>query len=122
MILKTNTYKEKQMEITDKIVLREANITSEDDNYPNRVNVRACTDSAKWKNIAIEQCEDEGGLFVGLCCANSSIEYTEGDISMQIRIEDVPVLMNQMRQAYKKQVVKQHLNKWGNNNENNRTR
>ena len=49
--------KEKQMEKTDKIVLREANITSEDDNYPNRVNVRACTNSASWKNITIQQCK-----------------------------------------------------------------
>ena len=105
------------MEITDKIVLREANITSEDDNYPNRVNVRACTDSAKWKNIAIEQCENEGGLFVGLHCANSSIEYTEGDISMQIRIEDIPVLIEAIQQAYEKQVIKEHQTKWSNNND-----
>ena len=105
------------MEITDKIVLREANITSEDDNYPNRVNVRACTDSAKWKNIAIEQCEDEGGLFVGLCCANSSIEYTEGDISMQIRIEDIPVFLEKVKQMYNIQVIKEHKRKWSNNND-----
>ena len=105
------------MEITDKIVLREANITSEDDNYPNRVNVRACTEIAKWKNIRIEQCEDEGSLFVGLCCLDSSIEYTEGDIAMQIRIEDVPVLIEAMQQAYEKQVIKQHKRKWSNNND-----
>ena len=102
------------MEITDKIVLREADTTTiakEKD----RVQVRACTDSAKWKNIAIEQCEDEGGMFVGLHCADSSIEYTEGDIAMQIRIEDVPVLIEAMQQAYEKQVIKQHKRKWSNN-------
>ena len=105
------------MEITDKIVLREANITSEDDNYPNRVNVRACTDSAKWKNIAIEQCENEGKLYVGLNCAASSVEYNESDIAMQIRIEDIPVLIEAMQQAYEKQVIKQHKRKWSNNND-----
>ena len=104
------------MEITDKIVLREANITSEDDNYPNRVNVRACTNSASWKNITIQQCENEGSLFVGLCCANSSVEYSESDIAMQIRIEDIPVLIEAMQQAYKNQVIKQHQRKWSNNN------
>ena len=105
------------MEITDKIVLREADTTTMDDNLPERARVRACTDSAKWKNIAIEQCEDEGRMFVGLSCCKTITEHTKGDISMQIRIEDIPVLMNQMRQAYKKQVVKQHLNKWGNHND-----
>ena len=104
------------MEITDKIVLREADTTTiakEKD----RVQVRACTDSAKWKNIAIEQCEDEGDMFVGLHCADSSIEYTEGDISMQIRIEDVPVLIEAIQQEYKNQVIKQHQRKWSNNND-----
>jgi len=104
------------MEITDKIVLREADTTTMDDNLPARARVRACSGTARWRNIAIEQCEDEGRMFVGLSCISSSTEYTEGDIAIQIGIEDIPVLMNQMRQAYKKQVVKQHLNKWGNNN------
>jgi len=105
------------MEITDKIVLREADTTTMDDNLPERARVRACTEVAKWKNIRIEQCEDEGSLFVGLCCLDSSIEYTEGDIAMQIRIEDVPVLIEAMQQAYEKQVIKQHQRKWSNNND-----
>ena len=105
------------MDITDSIVLRQPDWTAKKDEIPDRVRVRACTYSAKATDISIDQCEDEGTLFIGLTCADSSIEYTDGDIAMQIRIEDVPVLMNQMRQAYKKQVVKQHLNKWGNNNE-----
>ena len=105
------------MEITDSIVLREADTTTMDDNLPERARVRACSGTARWRNIAIEQCEDEGRMFVGLSCISSSTEYTEGDIAIQIGIEDIPVLMNQMRQAYKKQVVKQHLNKWGNNND-----
>ena len=108
------------MEITDKIVLRQPDWTAKDaelGELPDRAKVRACTNRAKWMNIAIEQCEDEGRMFVGLSCANSSVEYTEGDIAIQIAIEDIPVLMNQMRQAYKKQVVKQHLNKWGNHND-----
>ena len=105
------------MEITDKIVLREADTTTMDDNLPERARVRACSGTARWRNIAIEQCEDEGRMFVGLSCISTSTEYTEGDIAIQIGIEDIPVLMNQMRQAYKKQVVKQHLNKWGNNND-----
>ena len=105
------------MEITDSIVLREADTTTKDDNLPERARVRACSGTARWRNIAIEQCEDEGRMFVGLSCISSSTEYTEGDIAIQIGIEDIPVLMNQMRQAYKKQVVKQHLNKWGNNND-----
>ena len=105
------------MEITDKIVLREADTTTMDNNLPERARVRACSGTARWRNIAIEQCEDEGRMFVGLSCISSSTEYTEGDIAIQIGIEDIPVLMNQMRQAYKKQVVKQHLNKWGNNND-----
>ena len=106
------------MEITDKIVLREADTTKmESYHEPERARVRACTDAARWRNIAIEQCEDEGRMFVGLSCSKTCTEYTEGDISIQIRIEDIPALMNQMRQAYKKQVVKQHLNKWGNNND-----
>ena len=106
-----------QMDITDSIVLRQPDWTAKEDKMPDRAKVRACTYSAKWLNISIDQCEDEGRMFVGLSCANSSVEYTEGDIAIQIGIEDIPVLMNQMRQAYKKQVVKQHLNKWGNNNE-----
>ena len=105
------------MLITDKIVLREADTTTMDDNLPERARVRACSGTARWRNIAIEQCEDEGRMFVGLSCISTSTEYTEGDIAIQIRIEDIPVLMNQMRQAYKKQVVKQHKGKWSNHND-----
>ena len=105
------------MEITDKIVMREADTTTMDNNLPERVGVRACTDVARWRNIAIEQCEDEGRLFVGLSCHKSSIETNSGDISMQIRIEDVPVLIQAMQQAYEKQVIKEHQTKWSNNND-----
>ena len=38
---------------------------------------------------------------------------------MQIQIEDVPVLIEEMQQAYKNQVIKQHQRKWSNNNDNN---
>ena len=65
------------MEITDKIVLRQPDWTAKEGEMPDRAKVRACTEVAKWKNIAIEQCEDEGDMFVGLHCADSSIEYTE---------------------------------------------
>ena len=105
------------MIITDKIVLREADTTTMDNNLPERVRVRACTGKAMWKNISIQQCENEGNLYVGLDCSASSVEYNESDIAMQIRIEDIPVLIEAMQQAYEKQVVKQHLNKWGNNND-----
>ena len=103
------------MEITNKRVLRKPNWTAKEGEMPDRAKVRACTDRAKWMNIAIEQCEDEGRLFVGLSSHHSSIEYTEGDISMQIAIEDVPVLIEAMQQAYKNQVIKQHQRKWSNN-------
>ena len=109
------TGKELEMEITDKIVLREANITSEDDNYPNRVNVRACTEVAKWKNISIERCEDEGNLYVGLSCQDSSVGYVKSDIAIQIRIEDIPVFLEKVKQMYNIQVIKQHKRKWSNN-------
>ena len=36
---------------------------------------------------------------------------------MQIRIEDMPVLIEAMQQAYEKQVIKQHQTKWSNNND-----
>ena len=111
------TGKELEMEITDKIVLREANTTTKDDNLPERVRVRAWTEVAKWKNIRIEQCEDEGDMFVGLHCADSSIEYTEGDISMQIRIEDIPVFLEKVKQMYNIQVIKEHKRKWSNYND-----
>ena len=105
------------MEITDKIVLREADTTTiakEKD----RVRVRACTvTSTKWLNIGIEQCEDEGRMYVGLSCVNTSVEFADGDIAMQIRIEDIPVLIEAMQQAYEKQVIKQHKRKWSNNND-----
>ena len=104
------------MEITDKIVLREADTTTMDNNLPERARVRACTDVAKWRNIAIEQCEDDGSLFVGLSCCKTITEHTKGDISMQIRIEDIPVLIEAMQQAYEKQVIKEHKRKWSNNN------
>ena len=68
-------------------------------------------------NFSIDRCEDEGRLFIGLSSYHSSIEYTEGDISMQIAIEDVPVLIEAMQQAYEKQVIKEHKTKWSNNNE-----
>jgi len=106
-----------KMEITDKIVLREADTTTMDDNLPERARVRACSGTARWRNIAIEQCEDEGSLFVGLSCYKSSVETNSGDISMQIRIEDVPVLIQAMQQAYEKQVIKEHQTKWRNNND-----
>ena len=108
------------MERTDNIVLRQPDWTAKDaelGELPDRVRVRACTYSAKWLNISIDQCEDEGRMFVGLSCANSSVEYTEGDIAIQIAIEDVPVLIEEMQQAYKNQVIKQHQRKWSNNNE-----
>ena len=106
------------MEITNKVVLRQPDWTAKDDESPNRVSVRACTDRAKWMNIAIEQCEDEGRLFVGLSSYHTYTEYTEGDISMQIVIEDIPVLIEAMQKAYEQQVVKQHKTKWSNNNDN----
>ena len=105
------------MEITDKIVLREADTTTMDDNLPERARVRACSGTARWRNIAIEQCEDEGRLFVGLACCKTYLEHTEGDISMQIRIEDIPVLIEAIQQAYEKQVIKEHQTKWSNNND-----
>jgi len=105
------------MEITDSIVLRQPDWTAKEGEMPDRARVRACGLEAKWKNISIEQCENEGKMYVGLSCIVSSVEYSKSDIAIQIAIEDIPVLMNQMRQAYKKQVVKQHLNKWGNNND-----
>lgn len=105
------------MEITNSIVLRQADTTTMDDALPERAQVRACSEVARWRNIAIEQCEDEGDMFVGLSCCKSSVEHSTGDISIQIRIEDIPVLMSKMRQAYKKQVVKEHQRKWSNNND-----
>ena len=105
------------MEITDKIVLRQPDWTAKEDSMPDRAKVRACTDRAKWMNIAIEQCEDEGRLFVGLSSNHTYTEYTEGDISMQIAIEDMPVLIEAMQQAYEKQVIQQHKTKWSNNND-----
>ena len=106
------------MEITNKRVLRKPNWTArEDREMPDRAKVRACTETARWRNIAIEQCEDEGSLFVGLSCYKTYLEHTEGDISMQIRIEDIPVLIKAMQQAYEKQVVKEHQTKWSNNND-----
>tara|TARA_R110000824_G_scaffold27276_4_gene92852 strand:+ start:980 stop:1297 length:318 start_codon:yes stop_codon:yes gene_type:complete len=105
------------MEITDKIVLREADTTTMDNALPKRAQVRACSEIAYWRNIAIEQCEDEGNLFVGLSCYQSSTETNAGDIAIQIRIEDVPVLIQAMQQAYEKQVIKEHQTKWRNNND-----
>ena len=105
------------MDITNNRVLRKPNWTSKEGEMPDRAKVRACTYSAKYMNISIDQCEDEGRLFVGLSSYHSSIEYTEGDISMQIAIEDVPVLIEEMQQAYKNQVIKQHQRKWSNNND-----
>tara|TARA_Y100001938_G_scaffold143872_1_gene217379 strand:- start:288 stop:614 length:327 start_codon:yes stop_codon:yes gene_type:complete len=101
-------------------VLRQPDWTAKDDEcfkYPDRVKVRACTDKAKWMNISIDRCEDEGRLFVGLSSYHTSTEYTEGDISMQIAIEDVPVLIEAMQQAYEKQVIREHQTKWSNNND-----
>ena len=101
-------------------ILRQPDWTARDaelGELPDRVKVRACTDKAKYMNISIDRCEDEGRLFVGLSSHHSSIEYTEGDISMQIAIEDVPVLIQAMQQAYEKQVIKEHKRKWSNNND-----
>jgi len=107
-----------QMERTDKIVLRQPDWTSKDRESPDRAKVRACTvTSTKWLNISIEQCENEGRMYVGLSCMNTSVEFADGDIGMQIAIEDIPVLIEAMQQAYEKQVVKQHKRKWSNNNE-----
>ena len=36
---------------------------------------------------------------------------------MQIAIEDVPVLIQAMQQAYEKQVIEEHQTKWSNNND-----
>ena len=108
------------MEITNKVILRQPDWTARDaelGELPDRVKVRACTDMAKWMNISIDQCEDEGRLFVGLTSCHTSTDYTEGDISMQIAIEDIPVLIEAMQQAYKNQVIKQHQRKWSNNND-----
>ena len=108
------------MEITDKIALRQPDWTAKDaelGELPDRVRVRACTDRAKYMNLTIERLEDEGRLFVGLSSHQTSTEYTEGDISMQIAIEDVPVLIEEMQQAYEKQVIKEHQTKWSNNND-----
>ena len=108
------------MEITDKIVLRQPDWTAKDaelGELPDRVNVRACTDRAKWMNLIIERLEDEGRLFVGLSSHQTSTEYTEGDISMQIAIEDVPVFLEKVKQMYNIQVIKQHQRKWSNNND-----
>ena len=104
------------MEITDKIVLRQPDWTAKENEMPDRARVRACTvSSTKWLNISIEQCEDEGRKYVGLSCVNTSVEFADGDIAMQIAIEDVPVLIEAMQQAYKNQVIKQHQRKWSNN-------
>ena len=105
------------MERTNSRVLRKPNWTAKENEMPDRARVRACTDKAKATNISIDQCEDEGTLFIGLTCADSSIEYTDGDIAMQIRIEDAPVLIEAMQQAYEKQVIKQHKRKWSNHND-----
>ena len=107
------------MEVTNKVAVRQPNWTARDaelGELPDRVKVRACTDKAKWMNIVVEQCEDEGRLFVGLSSYHTCTDYTEGDISMQIAIEDVPVLIEAMQQAYKNQVIKEHQTKWSNNN------
>ena len=108
------------MEVTNKVAVRQPNWTARDaelGELPDRVKVRACTDKAKWMNIIVEQCEDEGRLFVGLSSYHTCTDYTEGDISMQIAIEDIPVLIEAMQQAYEKQVIKEHKRKWSNNNE-----
>ena len=114
------TVKEKErnskMERTNSRVLRKPNWTAKENEMPDRARVRACTvSSTKWLNISIEQCEDEGRLFVGLGCVNTSVEFADGDIAMQIAIEDIPVLIEEMQQAYKNQVIKQHQRKWSNN-------
>jgi hypothetical protein len=106
------------MERTNSRVLRKPNWTAKEGEMPNIAIVRACTvSSTKWLNISIEQCEDEGRLFVGLSCVNTSVEFADGDLAMQIAIEDVPVLIEEMQQAYKNQVIKQHQRKWSNNND-----
>tara|TARA_R100000315_G_scaffold48799_1_gene23101 strand:+ start:1014 stop:1340 length:327 start_codon:yes stop_codon:yes gene_type:complete len=108
------------MEITSKVAVRQPNWTAKDaelGELPDRVKVRACTDKAKWMNIVVEQCEDEGRLFVGLSSYSTCTDYTEGDISMQIAIEDIPVLIEAMQQAYEKQVIKEHKTKWSNDND-----
>ena len=108
------------MEITNKIVLRQPDWTAKDaelGELPDRVRVRACTDRAKYMNLIIEQLEDEGRLFVGLSSHQTSTEYTEGDISMQIAIEDIPVFLEKVKQMYNIQVIKQHQTKWSNNND-----
>ena len=107
------------MERTNNRVLRKPNWTAKEGSMPDRAKVRACTDKAKYMNISIDQCEDEGRLYVGLSSYHTSTEYTAGDISMQIQIEDVPVLIQEKQQAYKNQVIKQHQRKWSNNNDNN---
>ena len=105
------------MERTNNRVLRKPNWTAKEGEMPDRAKVRACTHSAKYMNMSIDQCEDEGRLFVGLSSYHSSTEYTEGDIALQIQIEDVPVLIDAMQQAYKDQVIKQHQRKWSNRND-----
>ena len=105
------------MERTNNRVLRKPNWTAKEGEMPDRAKVRACTYSAKYMNISIDQCEDEGRLFVGLSSYHSSTAYTEGDISMQIRIEDIPVFLEKVKQMYNIQVIKEHKRKWSNNND-----
>ena len=82
------------------------------------VMVRATSvNGAKWKVLNVAECEDEGWHYIGLHADDTNHDYNDTDVGMQILIEDIPALINQMRQVYEKQVVKEHLNKWGNNND-----
>ena len=57
------------------------------------------------ENFEVQECENEGEYYIGL-----ATEYR----GIQIKIEDVPMVVNAIRQAYEKQVVNEHLSKWGN--------
>ena len=82
------------------------------------VMVRASSvNGAKWKVLDMATCEDEGWHFVGLHANDTNHEYDDTDVGMQILIEDIPVLIKAMQQAYEKQVVKEHQTKWSNNND-----
>ena len=70
------------------------------------ISIRGCTEDGVSRNyLYIQECQDEGNYHIGLATS---------DFGIQIKIEDVPVVMNALREAYKRQVVNEHLNKWGN--------
>ena len=108
------------MEITDsKRVSRTVNELNNHHSYmSDKVMVRASSDNgARWKLLSVAACEDEGWSYIGLHAEDTSHEYNDTDVGMQILIEDIPVLIKAMQQVYEKQVVKEHQTKWSNNND-----